>query len=721
MRPDVSVHPLEFGGRRYWGVKDPVSLRYYQLQEEEFTILKMLDGRASLQQIQTDFERRFAPRRVSLAQLQSFLGILHDQGLVVTNLPGQGEELLARRGQTRRRELVSALGNLLALRFRGFDPEAFLGWLYPRCRWLLSRWCVALCLLLAVAAATLVAVQFDVLQAKLPEFRTFFSPANLLWLAVALAGIKVLHELGHGLTCKHFGGECHEMGVMLLAFTPCLYCNVSDAWMIRGKWKRIAISAAGMYVELVLASFATFLWWFSQPGLLNALCLNVMFVCSVSTLLFNGNPLLRYDGYYILADWLEVPNLRQQATALVRQGLARWFLGVNLRHERMLPDRLKTTIAVYAVASVLYRWFVIVAILWFCHAVLKPYGLEVIARVLAVLVIGGMIVSPAIQMAGFLRDPSRRRDMWWGRLFVRGGVVAAVVAGLFLIRWPYRVQAPAVIEPQNASQVYVAVPGTLVERIEDGQPVQPGDELARLENHQLRWEVERLRGQQSQLQLRLETLQSRQIIDTTAANQIPGTRQRLADVRERLRRREADLRDLTLISPAAGQIITPLAVSANGPSGMLASWSGTPLDERNLGGFLDTGTLFCLVGDPQRLEAVLVIDQTDVEFVQPDQRVRLQFNHLPRTVLEGTVLEIAEIDLKIAPRDLVAHEDLPTRTDESGVRRLVSTSYQARVRLDEFKAPLFIGAQGRAKIESAPQSLAARLHRYLSRTFHFEL
>lgn len=721
MRPDVSVHPLEFGGKRYWGVKDPVSLRYFQLREEEFFILEMLNGHTSLEEIQAAFEQRHAPRRVSMPQLQSFLGILHEQGLIVTDLPGQGPELLERSTKSRRREMYSAFSNVLALRFRGLDPETFLNWLYPRCRWLYSRQCVMFCLLAAVAALVLVAVQFNVLQSRLPGFRSFFSVSNLLWLAVALAVTKILHEIGHGLTCKHFGGECHEMGVMLLAFTPCLYCNVSDAWMIRSKWKRIAVSAAGMYVESVLATVCTFLWWFSEPGLLNAMCLNVMFICSVGTIVLNGNPLLRYDGYYILADFLEVPNLRQQASAVLNQSLARWFLGIELRHEQMLPTRLRKTIALYAVASMVYRWFVVLAILWFCHSVLKPYGLEVIAQLLAVLAVGGMLVAPVTQAVGFLRNPARRQDMKWGRLFVRGGVVVALVASLFLIRWPYRIATPAVVQTRGAQHVYVSMPGKLVDSVPEGTSVKPGEKLARLENHEVRLQVEKLRGQRDQMQLRLKTLESRQVTDDDAAAQIPATRERISDIEERLKRREADESELILTAPLAGKVLAPPSTGQQSAPGALPSWTRTPLDERNRGTFLETGTLFCLVGDPGKLESVLVIDQTDIKFVQTGQRVRIQFNHLPGTVLQGKILEIAEIDLKVAPRDLIDHEDLPTRVDETGRRQLLSTSYQARVQLDAFDDAMFVGAQGQAKIDAAPQSLASRLYRYLSRTFHFEL
>ena len=126
--------------------------------------------------------------------------------------------------------------------------------------------------------------------------------------AGVLAVTKMLHEFGHGLSCKRLGGECHEIGFMLLVLTPCLYCNVSDSWRLPNKWHRAAIGAAGMYVEIILATIATFVWWYVEPGWIQDLCLQIMLVSSVSTILFNGNPLLRFDGYYILSDLLEIPK-----------------------------------------------------------------------------------------------------------------------------------------------------------------------------------------------------------------------------------------------------------------------------------------------------------------------------------------------------------------------------------------------------------------------------
>lgn len=117
--------------------------------------------------------------------------------------------------------------------------------------------------------------------------------------------MKIIHEFGHGLACKTFGGEVHEMGLLFLVFSPCMYCNVSDAWTLPSKWQRIVISAAGIYVELLIASIATFIWWRTDHGtFINNMCMSLMVVCSVSTFVFNANPLMRFDGYYVLADWL---------------------------------------------------------------------------------------------------------------------------------------------------------------------------------------------------------------------------------------------------------------------------------------------------------------------------------------------------------------------------------------------------------------------------------
>ena len=722
MRPDLSVHAHRYSKERYWVVKDPVALAYFHLRDEEHAILRMLDGRTSLAEIKRRFEQAFAPLQMSLDQLQAFLGRLHRSGLVVGDASGQGEQLLKRRGQRRRREMLGAWSNVLAIRFRGVDPEPLLGWLYPRCRWIFSFWFLAACLLLVIGAATLVAVQFDVLWSRLPEFQAFFTARNLIYLALALGLAKVVHELGHGLTCKHFGGECHEIGLMFLVFTPCLYCNVSDSWMLSDKWQRIAITAAGIVVEVVLASLCTFLWWFSEPGLVNTLCLSMMFVCSVNTVLFNGNPLLRYDGYFILSDLVEVPNLGPQSRALLGRGLGRFFLGVEFPRDRSLPDRKRLLVAAYGVASSIYRWCVVIGILWFCYQFLKPYRLEVVARVLALAVVVGLVGTPVASLALRLRDPAWQRRIRRGRAALVVGLVVAALVVISGIPLPMRVSAPAVLEPENAHYVYVVVPGALAESVSVGEAVEAGEPLARLVNLEVGREVAELAGKRNQQRLRLENLRLRLADDPSVAPQIPAAQEALSDIEEQLRERQRDADRLVLRAPARGTVLPPPRRPP--PSyvpGGLSSWQGSPLQQRNAGVPLETGTLFCLIGDPKRLEALLVLDQADVKFVGKGQRVRLKLDELPGEILDGTITEIAKTDLKVAPRELASGKQLPIRIDDQGIPRPVETSYQARVVLDEHDGPLLPGTGGRAKILVARQSLGRRLYRALGRTFNFRL
>src|SRR5262249_16931568 len=212
---------------------------------------------------------------------------------------------------------------------------------------------------LMLAAALLVATHFTTSRSKLPDYHVFFSFKSVVYLYVALGAVKIIHEFGHGLSCKHFGGEVHEMGALFLCFSPALYCNVSDAWVLPNKWHRIIISAAGIYVELIIAALATVVWWNtpSQP-FVNNLALSPMGLCSVSTVVFNANPLMRYDGYYVLADWLEIPNLRERSNRFLSNLVLEHCLGVEVQPEPYMALWRRILFVVYAIASYLYKWLV---------------------------------------------------------------------------------------------------------------------------------------------------------------------------------------------------------------------------------------------------------------------------------------------------------------------------------------------------------------------------
>ena len=720
MRPDLLVYPIRQGnGQRGWGVKDPLSLRYYQLADAEYRILRSLDGQTSLAEVRERFRGEFQPGALGVSELQAFLRTLHSQGLVLAEAPGQAGVLFDRRDRLRRSQRIATWANPLAIRFRGIDPDRLLGWLAVRCGWLLSPWCVAAGGLLMLAALALVVVRCDDVRAHLPSLSALWNAQNLVWLALALAATKILHELAHALACKRFGGECHELGLMLLAFTPCLYCNVSDAWTLARTRQRIAVSAAGIYAECIVAAICTFLWWLSEPGLLHDLCLNVMLVCSVSTLVFNGNPLLRYDGYYILSDLLAMPNLAEQASAALRAMLMHWLLGLELT-DRPASRAARIFLPLYAVASAVYRWLVMGVFLWLVFRLFKPLHLESMAYIASTFLVG-LLLMPLFAAVRTATSPTVAPFADWRRATFRGGAVLLVLAALLWLPLPYHVTVPALVEAQGARRIYVSMPGKLLSAVAAGTPVKRGDTLVQLENLDIQLEIEKLRGQRDGQQLHVRNLQSRRVSDPQAAALLPTAEQGLKDVEQRLEQRLTDARRLTLAAPTAGIVLPPHARRAAPHPGMLESWSGTPLDPANRKSYLESGTLVCMVGDPLSVEGVLVIDQNEIEFVRVDERVQFAFDELPGVFLEGTIVEVAETDLRVAPAEIASTGQLPATLDAQGVARPRSTSYQARVQLDPHDERVLIGAAGRGKIQLEPRSLAWRLHRYLSRTFRLDL
>ena len=730
VRPDLSARKQRYQGRVYWVVKDPIGLQYYRFEEEEFAILQMLDGESSLEEIGERFEADFPPQTIRVEELQNFIGMLHRSGLVLSDSPGQGVQLKKRRDEKRKKEIIGAMTNILSFRFKGFDPERILNGLYPWVSWFFTAWATWLSIGMAICALSLVIVQFDIFQSRLPSFQSFFAAQNWLLIAGVLGCTKVIHEFGHGMSCKHFGGECHEMGVMFLVLTPCLYCNVSDSWMLPSKWHRAAIGAAGMYVEIVIASIATFIWWFSEPGFLNYVCLNIMFVSSVSTILFNANPLLRYDGYYILSDILEVPNLRQKASTILNRKLGKWCLGLEEREDPFLPKRNQAIFAIYTVASFFYRWVILLSILFFLNKVFEPYGLKILGQMIALMSLYGLIVMPFVKVYKFFRVPGSWSKVKKVRMFVTLALLAALVSCAFIIPFPSSVLCSFELQPRNATSVYVEVTGK-VEKIlvEPGQQVAAGDLLVQLSNLDLEIEITRLQGERAGMQKELKTLERMTFSDETAGLRLDTVRESIKSIDEQLEQTHRDAKRLDIVAPTSGTIIPapPKRDRSSEQRVNLASWSGSPLEKENLGATLspeEQHNMLCQIGDPNAWDAVLVIDQRDLDLVTPGQEVRLMFEESTHHVFFSKIEDIADDEMEVISLRLASTSGgvVPSQADPSdGTVRPLSTSYQAAVPLDNSLGLFRNGLVGQARIKTAERTLASRLGRYLRRTFSFDL
>lgn len=727
-RPDLQGKKQRYQGRQYWVVKDPVGLQYYRFEEEEYAILQMLDGQKSLDEIAQQFERDFPPQTIRTEELQQFIGMLHRSGLVITDAAGQGQQLVKRRRERIYQERMATLTNILSLRFKGVDPERFFNFIYPYIRWFFSVPAMICCLALALSALTLVLVNFDLFQSRLPSFHSFFQAQNWLWLGLTLAITKVLHEFGHGLSCKHFGGECHEIGIMMLVLTPCLYCNVSDSWMLPSRWHRAAIGAAGMYVELVLASICTFIWWFTEPGPINYICLNVMFISSVSTIMFNANPLLRYDGYYILSDVLEIPNLRQKASTILNRKLGAWCLGLEEPEDPFLPQRKQWLFATYTVASAIYRWVVTLSILYFLNKVFEPYGLKILGQAIALGSIYGLLIQPLVKMYQFFKVPGRLGKVKRVRVYVTLALIAGAIIGILFVPLPSHVYAPLEVQARGADSVYVKVPGVLDKvLVYPGQEVKEGQLLAELHNMDLDLEIAELTSQRDVLEAQLKGLNLASSKDSKAAGEVEPLAKTLAGINKQLANREGEREKLRLVAPRAGTVLPPPIVEKRSKDdSQLPMWSGSPFDPENIGSRLMTTTKFCQIGDPHSLEARLVIDQGDVEFVAPGQKVDILLDQKSDLIYANCFVErVSTEDLKTSPVHLSSLHggSLPTKMDPSGVARPLSPIFEAVVPLPDKDDDglLRLGLVGRAKISTPPRTLWSRLKRYVAHTFNFEI
>jgi putative peptide zinc metalloprotease protein len=499
LRPDVVIEAHKYEGRTYYVLKDPVSLRYYRIKEYERFLLTMFDGRNTLEDAQKAYEREYRPDRLRLEDLEAFAQQLLVAGLVLNESPKAGTQLFERRKKRKRTELLQTLTNILYIKIPLFDPDRILTGMLHFTRWIFTWWFFALSVLLMLSALTLVATNFSVFLSKLPDYHEFFNVKTLVYLWAALAVVKVIHEFGHGLSCKAFGGEVHEMGLLFLCLSPAMYCNVSDAWKMPNKWHRIIISFAGIYVELVIASIATFVWWNTPASpFINHMALSVMVVCSVSTFVFNANPLMRFDGYYVLADWIEIPNLRERSNRYLSNTVQKHCLGIEVPPETYMRLRRKVLFVSYAVVSYVYRWVVTFGILLFLYHFLRPYKLEILSNLLTLMAIGSMVGWPAYRLGKGMNDRGwRLPEMKRWRVTISTIVVVLLAIVFFFVPLPInRVLSTGLVQSttESAEKIILKQEAKL-ERllVQEGQMVEEGQELAVFSSLQIETELTRYR------------------------------------------------------------------------------------------------------------------------------------------------------------------------------------------------------------------------------------
>ncbi|MCY2968927.1 MAG: HlyD family efflux transporter periplasmic adaptor subunit, partial [Planctomycetota bacterium] len=498
---------------------------------------------------------------------------------------------------------------------------------------------------------------------------------------------------------------------------------VSDAWMLPRREARIAISAAGIIAELVIAACAAMVWWRSEPGVAQSVALALTATCSVNTLLLNGNPLLRYDGYYILMDLLEEPHLAEDALGFWRDLWRKWGLGMDVAPPSRSGRPRQFLLAIYGAAAAIYRCLVLIAILWFARAAIAAAGFPDAGQL--VMTIGGAacLTIPVVGVVRAVRDPGWRRRLNSNIAIRNLLILGALLATFWFVPLPRRISADLIVEAPGAPRVYVAVPGRLDQTVPADSNVKQGDLIARLSNPELEREVLRLATEHRQAELKLRRLEIARGHDPTAAAQIPAAREAEQSLARRTEKKQRDVEQLSIRATVEGKLLPPVPrTPPPRPTLELADWNGEPLSDHNLGCWLDAGTLLGQIANENSLSPTLLVGQHDVDLVRIGQTVRMRFDARPSEVVLGEVVEIAAEP--VAARSFNVLEGSSGRQEQgvegnspgpknSGVR------FACRVRLVGSKNSLPLRDSGVARISIEPATAVEQAGRWLRQTFRF--
>lgn len=708
---------------RVWVLSDPMVRDYHYLLDDEYLLLRMLDGETTFDSIRERFERGDARRRLDRRRFNRLVSQWHRDGLVESRAPGQAGVLFRQRERGRRNRWSQFFANPLVIRLPGFDPHRLLKWADPMMGWLFHPFAVGIAALLIGIAVAMTISRFDDLIDGMPALETLSEPTTLAVILVVTAGVKALHELAHAVACKRFGAEPKEIGLLFLIFTPCLYCDVSDAWRLPKVAHRLAISAAGMYLEMILAAVSAIFWFHTQSGLLNQICLVVMVIGSVNTLFINGNPLLRYDGYYLLSDYLGIVNLWQRSRIRVANALTYLFTGVRLagvRHRgESGDDRFVSSFLLgYGLVSIAYRWFVLAVMLIFLYRLLEPLGLQWAAIAVGCWVIVVSMYKPFFSWSRNLMELAGKNGRARRRVGLLSLVALSIVVGMFFLPLPNRVRVAAVLRPADATDVFVSVPGTL-KGVESrpGQTVRSGDVIAVLSSPNLEIERLRLEGEIRRADARLEHLEARGATDSQSRSLVPAAKAKRDDLAGQLDEIRADLARLILRAPADGRVWPGPRVFDRRGEDDLAGWTGLPMDARNVGAFMATGTKVCTVGSTDTWQAFLYVSQAEVEDLRPGLVVRIKPLHLPGVVIDGVIRRIAKVNADSVPPQLADSIDVDLGRGAKKDATLPSRVFQVQVSIPQPARNLIVDSRGDATIRLDRRTLWEMIASLVAKTF----
>ena len=580
LRPSVRVQRQMFRGSKWYVLRDPFSNQYYRLSPAAYGFVSRLNSKRTVEEVWNEVVEREPADAPGQGDIIELLAQLYHANLLYYSLPPDSAKLFERYKKKKQRILKANLKSIMFFRVPLFDPNEILQRMLPLIGVLVGPLGVAIWLVTVVGA---IKVALDHAGGLWEQSQSILASGNLFLLYLGVVVIKALHEFGHAFAVRRFGGEVHTMGVMFLIFSPLPYMDATSAWFFRSKWQRVFVGAAGMIVEAFVAACALFVWAGTGPGIVHALAYNMVFVASVSTVLFNINPLLRFDGYYILSDLLDMPNLHQHAAQHLKYLVEHHAFGCRNAETPATSRRDEVWFTGFGILSGIYRVFVFSMILLF---VADQFLLAGVIMVVVCLVT--WVILPIIGVVRYLVTSPKLHRTRGRAVLVSCAAFTVLGSFLFVYPFPFSVEAPGVVKSSD----YVVTANKVAGRVEEiltpsGMQVARGIPLVRIANAELAFKIRESRAGlgEAEAQYR-KAMQTHQADLEPIASRIKYFRKRI----DRLTREKADL-----------------VVKAE----IEGTWVAPDLEDR-VGMWLARGTTLGELVNEDRFQFVSVVAQSDV-------------------------------------------------------------------------------------------------------------
>ena len=685
--PGVRIRRQNFRGERWYVVEHPYNNQFFRLRPAAYAFIARLSHDRTVEEVWKECLERFPDEAPGQAAVIQLLSQLYFANLLLYQGANDAAQLFERQKKRQQREFRMRLRNIMFMRIPLLDPDRFLVRTLPVIGKLIGPvgallWLVTIGWALKVAA--------DHYPLLFEQAQGVLAPENLPLLYIGMIFVKTLHEFGHAYFCRKFGGEVHVMGIMLMIFTPVPYMDATSSWGFRSRWKRMLVGGAGMIVELFVAALATFVWANTGPGMLHSLAYNIMFVASVSTVIFNINPLLRFDGYYMLSDFLDMPNLTQRSSQQLKYFAERYLFGVKLAEK---PTEKRNEIAlftVYGITSGIYRVIVFAGIL-----LLLADRFLIIGILMAIACAIAWVMVPLSQFIKYLGS-SPRLDRQRPRAFAVTAAAAAILLVLLnVIPWPSHFRAPGVIQARERTQVVNNTAGYVVELLaRPGIAVDAGQPLMRLQNPELELERSALRARETELQARLLQARTEDIASLKPLTSL------LDAITNKMAKLNADQAQLTIRAQHSGIWVAP------GIEDFIGRW-------------LMRGTSVGLLINPDGFEFSATVLQADVDalFARriPGAEVRLHGQAgIAIPVLKWKVLAGGRQVLPSPALGWSAGGEVPVAVDDNDGRKATEPFFEVQAQIPPAVAATLVhGRTGKIRFDLEPEPLLPRMIRRL--------